>query len=86
MDALILDGQPLTLAEIEAVSLSHRPVAVAPAALARVAQSRTLIEEILAAGDTVYGVNTGFGKKRTTDEELVQAGRDFAKQVKGAGS
>jgi flavodoxin len=31
-------------------------------------------------------VNTGFGKKRTTDEELVQAGRDFAKQVKGAGS
>jgi flavodoxin len=31
-------------------------------------------------------VNTGFGKKRTTDDELVQAGRDFAKQVKGAGS
>jgi histidine ammonia-lyase len=62
MDALILDGQPLTLAEIESVSLTHRPVAVAPAALARMTQSRTLIEEILAAGETVYGVNTGFGK------------------------
>ena len=62
MDALILDGQPLTLAEIEAVALTRCPVAVAPAALARVAQSRALIEEILAAGETVYGVNTGFGK------------------------
>jgi histidine ammonia-lyase len=62
MDALILDGQPLTLAEIESVSLARRPVVVAPAALARVAQSRALIEEILAAGETVYGVNTGFGK------------------------
>jgi histidine ammonia-lyase len=62
MDALILDGQPLTLAEIEAVALTRRPVAIAPAALTRVAQSHALIEEILATGDTVYGVNTGFGK------------------------
>ena len=62
MDFVILDGQPLTLAEIEAVSLQNCPVAIAPAALERVAQSRALIEEILAAGQTVYGVNTGFGK------------------------
>jgi histidine ammonia-lyase len=61
-NCLILDGQPLTLAEIEAVSLAGCPVAIAPAALARVARSRALIEEILAAGQTVYGVNTGFGK------------------------
>jgi len=62
MDAVLLDGQPLTLAEIEAVSLAAAPVAIAPAALARMAQGRALIEEILAAGKTVYGVNTGFGK------------------------
>jgi len=62
MDLLILDGQPLTLAEIEAVSLAACPVAIAPTALARVAASRGLIEQILAAGQTVYGVNTGFGK------------------------
>jgi histidine ammonia-lyase len=62
MDSVVLDGQPLTLAEIEAVSLAACPVAIAPAALTRVAASRALIEEILAAGDTVYGVNTGFGK------------------------
>ena len=62
MQPLILDGQALTLAEIEAVSLNGRPVAIAGAALARVAASRELIEAILAEGQTVYGVNTGFGK------------------------
>jgi len=62
MDSVVLDGQPLSLAGIEAVSLASRPVEIAPSALTRVAQSRALIEEILAAGETVYGVNTGFGK------------------------
>ncbi len=62
MDTVVLDGQPLTLAEIEAVSLAGGPVEIARAALGRVAQSRELIEEILAEGQTVYGVNTGFGK------------------------
>ena len=38
------------------------PVEVAAEALRRVAESRGLIESILAAGETVYGVNTGFGK------------------------
>ena len=61
-DCLILDGQPLTLAEIESVAVFARPVSVAPSALARMTASRNLIEEILAAGQTVYGVNTGFGK------------------------
>lgn len=60
--ALILDGQPLTLEQIELVSIHAGSVAIAPAAMSRVAESRALIEEILAAGETVYGVNTGFGK------------------------
>jgi histidine ammonia-lyase len=62
METLVLDGQALTLAEIEAVALHGRPVGIAPEALARVTASRELIEGILAAGQTVYGVNTGFGK------------------------
>lgn len=62
MDKLWLDGQPLTLAEIDDVATGGRPVAVAPEALRRVAESRGLIERILGAGETVYGVNTGFGK------------------------
>ena len=62
MEHVILDGQSLTLAQIEAVSLRGCPVSIAQAALTRVSEGRDLIEEILAAGETVYGVNTGFGK------------------------
>jgi len=62
MEKLVLDGQSLTLEEIDAVAIAGKPVEVAPAALRRVADSRGFIEKILAAGETVYGVNTGFGK------------------------
>ncbi len=62
MEKLELNGQALTLAEIDAVALAGRRVEVAPDALRRVAESRELIEGILGAGEIVYGVNTGFGK------------------------
>jgi histidine ammonia-lyase len=60
--ALLLNGQPLSLAEIESVAVANRPVAIAPEATARVIRSRQVIESILETGQTVYGVNTGFGK------------------------
>src|ERR1700752_4305087 len=62
MEHVILGGQSLTLGQIEAVSLRRCPVSIAQAALTRVSEGRDLIEEILATGETVYGVNTGFGK------------------------
>src|SRR5947209_173202 len=62
MNSLILNGRSLTLAEIEAVSIANRRVEIAPEARARMAASRATIEQILDAGQTVYGVNTGFGK------------------------
>jgi len=57
-----IDGRPLTLAEIESVSAHQRHAVITPEALTRVAQSRQVIEQILETGQTVYGVNTGFGK------------------------
>ena len=62
MNSLLLDGQPLTLAEIDEVALGGRALEVGSLALRRVEESRGLIERILGAGETVYGVNTGFGK------------------------
>ena len=59
---LILDGRALTLAEIEAVSTGLARVEVSSEAIARVLRSRQVIEAILNTGQTVYGVNTGFGK------------------------
>jgi histidine ammonia-lyase len=62
MEFITLDGGSLSLAQIEAVSLRDCRVEIAGEARARMAASRATIEEILAAGQTVYGVNTGFGK------------------------
>ncbi len=62
MNPVVLNGESLTLAEIESVSLAHARVDLAPQAQARMAASRATIEQILDAGQTVYGVNTGFGK------------------------
>jgi histidine ammonia-lyase len=62
MPNVTLNGLPLSLAEIEAVAVAGCPVSLHTAADARVAASRAAIEKILAEGQTVYGVNTGFGK------------------------
>lgn len=62
MDPVIVNGQSFTLAEIEAVSIENRRVEIAADARVRMAASRATIEKILNEGQTVYGVNTGFGK------------------------
>jgi histidine ammonia-lyase len=62
VNALILNGQPLSLAELVAVAEDGAKVSVAAESLARVVESRAVIERIVADGATVYGVNTGFGR------------------------
>ncbi|HVT95900.1 MAG TPA: histidine ammonia-lyase [Acidobacteriaceae bacterium] len=59
---LLLSGQPLSLDEIGQVALHNRAVALDPAALPRIRESRAVVDGLLARGATVYGVNTGFGK------------------------
>src|SRR4051812_29924809 len=60
---LELSGDGLTLADAE--RLLHGRVAalrLASAARKRVERSRRVVVELLASGETIYGVNTGFGK------------------------
>jgi histidine ammonia-lyase len=59
---LQLSGQPLSLDEVGQVALKRRAVALDPAALPHIRESRAVVDELLARGATVYGVNTGFGK------------------------
>jgi len=59
---LELNGQRLTLEEIAAVASGKEQVGLAPEALERIERSRKVIERIIREGQTVYGVNTGFGK------------------------
>ncbi len=59
---LELDGQKLSLAQVVAVAHGAEPVSLSDASRTRVEQSRKVVEQIVAEGRTVYGVNTGFGK------------------------
>src|SRR5712664_2009256 len=59
---LELDGQRLSLAQVAAIASGTEQVSLSSAARERVERSRQVVEQIVAAGRTVYGVNTGFGK------------------------
>jgi len=59
---ITIDGQGLTLAELEAVAVERRPVRLHPEAAGRVRRSREALETLLRSGEPIYGVNTGFGR------------------------
>ena len=71
---LVLDGHSLTVQDVVGCARAPaRTIVIAPEALARVAAARAVVERALARGDTLYGVNTGFGKLanvRITDDRL----------------
>jgi len=70
----ILVGGTLALEDVVAVSSGER-VELAPEALGRMRASRALVEEKVAAGDTVYGVTTGIGSLATVRISPEQAAK-----------
>ncbi len=61
--ALVLNGEDLTLNDAEAILAGQvERLSLAPVARKRVEKARHCLEELMAAGTTIYGVNTGFGK------------------------
>jgi histidine ammonia-lyase len=56
-----IDGASLTLEQTEAVA-DGAMVQLAYAARPRIERARRFVEEIVARGEVVYGINTGFGK------------------------
>src|SRR5215471_15748899 len=62
MESLALAGQALTLEEIAAVACDSRQVTVAESAWPKIKASRSIVESVVASGETAYGINTGFGK------------------------
>jgi histidine ammonia-lyase len=57
---LELDGNALTLAQTAAIA-DGAPASLSPKAYARVEQARRFVETLMARGEIVYGINTGFG-------------------------
>lgn len=59
---ITIDGNTLTLADVEEIAVRGARVCLSDEARERVTASRRLVEEILQSGRVSYGINTGFGK------------------------
>lgn len=57
-----LKGQNLTLEEIAAVAYASEQVTLSESARTKINAAREVVEKIVRENQTVYGVNTGFGK------------------------
>jgi histidine ammonia-lyase len=62
VETIALTGGPLALDKIHAVATGQARAVLAASAEARLKASRQVIEDALAGGQVVYGVNTGFGR------------------------
>jgi histidine ammonia-lyase len=72
---IALTGHGLTLEAVEAVARGGAGATLAPEARARMERSRAVIEAIVAGGEAVYGVTTGFGDLATHRIEPADAAR-----------
>ncbi|MGW8266036.1 MAG: HAL/PAL/TAL family ammonia-lyase [Longimicrobiales bacterium] len=77
---LVVGATPLTLEDVERVARFGERVELAPEALHRIHTCRNLLERKIAAGEIMYGVNTGIGEfsEVVLTEEQV---RDFQKYL-----
>jgi histidine ammonia-lyase len=63
---VVLTGADLTIADVEAVARGGARVRIDRHARDRMDEARRVIDELVAAGDVVYGVTTGFGALAST--------------------
>ena len=57
-----LDGGSLTIGRLAGVARDGASVSLAPAARKRIAASRAMLEEKIAAHEVMYGITTGIGE------------------------
>ena len=62
MPVVVIDGEHLSLTDVERVAIEGAKIRLSAAAKEKMNRSRKLVNEILASEEVVYGINTGFGK------------------------
>lgn len=75
-----LSGHSLTIEDLVSVARRGDAVEIDPAAVARVNAGRAAVERLLASGEPLYGINTGFGKLanvRIPDDKLGELQRNL---------
>lgn len=81
MTTVVLDGDSLTLDDFESVA-QGAPVRIAESVVSRIKESRAVVDELLAEGQTLYGINTGFGQlssKTIPLEQVVDLQRNLVR-------
>ena len=63
---VVINGAELTVPDVEAVARGERFAVLDDEARVRVAEARDVIARLVAAGEVVYGVTTGFGSLAST--------------------
>lgn len=74
-DIVVLNGNDLSIADIVAIGVGDKQVALEAEALERCRASRNFLEEEVAAKRVIYGVNTSFGPmcNKIIDDEQIEA-------------
>ena len=65
-ESLIVDGGPITPAELVDVARNGRSVQIGDNAIDLMEASRKTVEAVVASDEAIYGINTGFGALSTT--------------------
>lgn len=66
MEPVIVDGGPLTPAQVAAVAFRNTTAVASPDLAERLAPARATVDRVVESGDVVYGITTGFGALATT--------------------
>jgi histidine ammonia-lyase len=61
MRMISLDGESLTLEDVQLIAEGKAQVKISPEAVGKIKASRRFVEEALGRGEKIYGVTTGFG-------------------------
>lgn len=78
LEAFVLNPGQLSLADIQQLLETERPLVLTSAAQAAIAQSQQTVMDVIAQDRVVYGINTGFGllaHTRISAEDLAQLQR-----------
>jgi hypothetical protein len=79
-EGVSVDGQALSIAELEAVARHGARLELGAAGRARLTASQATLEQAIAEGQVLYGVNTGFGslaRQRVSGDQLREIQRNL---------
>jgi len=65
MQEIIIDGNSLSLEMVQQVACENYPIRLSKECIEKVNKCRAYVDKVIANGDVVYGLTTGFGKFST---------------------